>query len=360
MVIGTCGFVGTGTSAVSDYIKEFSSVSALDMFEFIITHGPDGLEDLDFQLNEHCVKFTSSTVAIERFKSNIYNYLIHQLHSKSMKEKVEIALDKYIQSISQVTWNGYSAIDYALFGTTMYRHPEVNMFGRKAGKKMLQFVYRNKEFDYTGFPLYTNHFSIKPQDFVEFTKQFIYEIFKACNVDMEKNILLDQPFNAINPYRSFKFFDSPKAIIVDRDPCDLYILAKKYLHPRRVALCVPTDTTDNFITYYEELRKAMYENLRKKSDDILFIQFEDLVYQYNETRKKINEFCALDETDHTMHFFDPAMSIANTQLIKRFPEEKENYLLIKERLKDYTYDFEKYGDVDTSGTMFVNRSPLNK
>lgn len=360
MVIGTCGFVGTGSSAVSDYLKEFSSVNALDMFEFLITHGPDGIEDLDFQLNEHCVKYTSSSVAIERFRSNIFNYLIRSIKDKKMASRLIECLDKYVDSITQVKWKGYGAIDNQLFGSVFYENVKSNMIIRRMSKKIYRNVSRLFNRTPNCYPLYDIRFSMKPDEFAEKTKTFITEIFSICGVNSNKTVVLDQPFSAIDPYRSFKYFDDPRAIIVDRDPCDLFLLTKCYFHPLNRAFCVPTDRVEDFIEYYKQMRVAMYENLKKRNDNVLVIRFEDLVYQYETTRRKINQFCELNEEDRIYTFFDPKMSIANTQLIKRYPKEEENVKIIRDKLGDYLFDFEKYGDIDTSGKMFPNRSPLNK
>lgn len=360
MVIGTCGFVGTGSSAVSDYLKEFSNTSALDMVEFIITHGPDGLEDLDFQLNEHCVKYTSSVVAIERFRGNIYNYLLRYVDDLDIRNKIIVALEKYIKSITQVSWKGYGAVDSQLFGSTLYRHPSFNMLSRRIGKKIHRMASKHLHKDSRGFPLYEMNVSVQPENFDEYSREFICDIFRACKLDMEKTIVLDQPFNAINPGRSFKFFEDPRAIIVDRDPCDLFLLTKRYFHPLDLALCVPTNNVEQFIQYYGSMRKNMYRAIENNNDRILSIQFEDMVYRYDETRQKINSFCGLKEEDRVHHFFDPGMSIANTQLHKRYPGEEENLEKIRQALPEYLYDFQQYGEVDTSGKMFPNRSPLNK
>jgi hypothetical protein len=360
MVIGTCGFIATGSSAVSDYIKEFSSISALDMFEFVITHGPDGLEDLDYQLNEHCVKYTSSAVAIERFKSNVFNYLIRFQRDKTIRRNLEDALDRYIREITQVHWKGYGAADNQIYGSVLYRHPFVNMLPQKLGKKYVGIFKKHSRANLSTFPAHDINFSIKPENFDEASRKFIQEVFYCCGIEQNKKILLYQPFSAINPHRSFKYFDDPLAIIVDRDPCDLYLLAKRYFHPKGLAYSIPTDTVGNFITYYRNLRKAMYNNLIKKSDNVLIIRFEDMVYRFDETRKKINEFCGLNDNDRIHHYFEPKMSIANTQLIRRYPDEESNLILIKDALNEFLYDFEQYGEVDTSGQMFNNRSPLNK
>lgn len=360
MVIGTCGFVGTGSSAVSDYLKEFSTTSALDMFEFIVTHGPDGLEDLDFQLNEHCVKYTSSVVAIERFRANIYNYLLRYVDDANIKKEIIVALEKYIRSITQVSWKGYGVVDSQLYGVTFYRQPFINMLSRRIGKKIYRTVSKRFHKENKGFPFYEMNVSIQPDGFDEYSREFIKDIFRACKTNTKKKIVLDQPFNAINPCRSFKFFDDPRAIIVDRDPCDLFLLTKRYFHPLNRALCVPTDRIEHFIQYYRCMRENMYRADINGNERILKIQFEDMVYKYEETRQRINTFCGLKDEDRKSHYFDPNMSIANTQLHKRYSGEEENLEKIRKALPEYLYDFQQYGEVDTSGKMFPNRSPLNK
>ena len=50
MIIGVCGFCSTGSSAVSDYLKEFKENQVLDMLEFTLAYIPDGLGDLEYIL----------------------------------------------------------------------------------------------------------------------------------------------------------------------------------------------------------------------------------------------------------------------------------------------------------------------
>ncbi len=75
MIIGTCGFSWSGSSAVADYLAEFEENQVYNEDEFVLAFHPDGLRDLDFQLNCHCSKFLSSTVAIPRFR-RVAHYLL--------------------------------------------------------------------------------------------------------------------------------------------------------------------------------------------------------------------------------------------------------------------------------------------
>ena len=94
--------------------------------------------------------------------------------------------------------------------------------------------------------------------------------------------------------------------------------------------------------------------------DILKVQFEDLIYNYEETAKIICDFCNLDFNNRKRKLFDPALSINNTQVYKRYPQYAADIKYIEEQLGEYLFPFEKYGERKISGEMFLGRSPLNK
>ena len=75
MIIGTCGFGSTGSSAVSDYLREFDENSVLDKIEFDIMYCPDGLADLEYHIINPFSITSGSICSIDRFR-----YLI--LHKK--------------------------------------------------------------------------------------------------------------------------------------------------------------------------------------------------------------------------------------------------------------------------------------
>ena len=74
MIIGTCGFCSTGSSAVSDYLKEFDENQVLDGVEFTYVYLPDGLEDLYYHTTNKISRDDSSSIAIPRFKKFIKHY----------------------------------------------------------------------------------------------------------------------------------------------------------------------------------------------------------------------------------------------------------------------------------------------
>jgi hypothetical protein len=133
--------------------------------------------------------------------------------------------------------------------------------------------------------------------------------------------------------------EKPKAIVVDRDPRDIYLLSK-YVLRYESKRCVPTDTTEQFITFFKSQRKQ-----KNNADNVLHLNFEDIVYEYESTKEKIMRFLDLKEHSAPLKFFNPEISINNTQLFNIF---KDDLSLINKELKDYFYPFENYKPVNNS------------
>ena len=90
------------------------------------------------------------------------------------------------------------------------------------------------------------------------------------------------------------------------------------------------------------------------------MRFEDLVYNYDEATKKVRDFLHLGDNPNPKSVFDPALSIANTQVWKRYPEYQEDIKYIEKELKEYLFDFEGYPEPDLHARMFSGKSPKNK
>ena len=60
---------------------------------------------------------------------------------------------------------------------------------------------------------------------------------------------------------------------------------------------------------------------------------------YEKTVKTIEEFLNIKNHVDMKKYFNPEISIRNTQMWKRFPEEKNNIEYIEEHLKEYLFTF---------------------
>lgn len=348
MIIGVCGFTSTGSSAVSDFLKELSTTDVVDNLEFTLVYQPDGLEDLDYHLNQGSTKYNSSVVAITRFR-RATKYSLYNITNGKIVDFV----DNFLGSIVQTKWLGYGGTDYVLYNNWFYRNIGVRLF-----KSRLLPILTKHNLKYRYFPQRTMEFSANPINFDENSKELVKEILGLFRKDLTKPLILDQPFAGNNPQKSFKFFDNPYAIIVDRDPRDNYLFAKYFL--KTVGKQIPTDTVESFVSYYKNMRDNM--PYKEKHPRILRIQFEDMIYDYEDTTRKIVEFLNLKLEDRYRTIFSPELSIENTQLFLRYGEkEKDNIAYIERELSEYLYDFDRFPNTKPKlGKMFYGKSPLNK
>lgn len=355
MIIGTCGFCSTGSSAVSDYLKEFDEVETFDSVEFTITYLTDGLIDLEYHLMKQNFRDDSCYSAIPRFrkfmKAHFEDGALPKL-TPITKKQIRCYTDEFINSIVQINWRSTSRSDvlldnyylYRYFGTSIMNGRVIPMLTKKVGHPV------------DIYPVRDLQVSIKPTCFYESAKKLINSILAAAGVDITKKVVLDQPFCGNDPASSFPYFDDPKAIVVDRDPRDNYLFTKIVLAKR--GLYMPVDNVSTFVNYYRLMRDN--QPYKQSNDRILRIQFEDMVYNYENTTPLINEFCGLQGNPNPFTIFNPEISMPNTQLFRRFPEYAKDIEFIEKELPEYLFDFTKYPEPTVNGPMFYGKSPLNK
>jgi hypothetical protein len=333
--VGISGYGSTGSSAYVDLLHEFDETQVLDR-EFKVTWGPDGLEDLEQNLRNP----TSCLVAIERFRIATEMRLRHDLtKSESMK-----LINDFLNTIIQQSWTKYQ------FGLNMVHRDFVKTMIKKIIRKLRFRGIRNKV-------LYNKiDISIMPENFSEASMNFISSVLGAMGIDNnnEKNVIvLNQAFSPYDsPVRSYKFFENPYAIIVDRDPRDIYLFCKFFLYPRGVRLHVPCDNVDDFIKNFHLIRQTSQELKERK--DIMFLNFEELVYDYDNTAKKVADFVGITKHARKGECFNPACSRNNSQLFRKYTDCGSDIKKIEKELSEYLFPFENYPDIEPVGRMFWN------
>lgn len=354
MVVSTCGFGSSGSSAVSDYLMECEGTQVMDKLEFTLATCVDGLEDLEYHLMQQHTRQSASITAIQRFQARIQRF------SKAWNRRTGIGYgeidrltEEFVDSITQVRYVGLSPRIYK--GGNKFINNKLGdaiilrRIIRPLEKKKL--IKKN----YSGYPFAEVRLSIRPDGFYDASRMFVKNILKAMGADFNKIIVLDQAFSGVDPVSSFSFYEDPYAIVVDRDPRDMYIFAKKVL--LSIGRFMPTDTVDDFIKYYKLLRDN--QPYKEKNDRVLVLHFEDLVYDYDRTAEMIDRFLGV-ENHKRKTVFVPELSAANTNLIRKFPEFADDVAVIEKQLGEYLFDFSKYSEFQNSGQMFSGKSPLNK
>jgi hypothetical protein len=349
MVIGACGFGSTGSSAVSDYLKEYNSFVVLDDLEFTWVSSVDGLIDLERAVMHPHTRTADSITAISRYikkmKRTAGTYESHGLSA----EEFERSTMEFVDAITQLTWNWYDPTDNWTSWFAKHFKSELMV------KRVIPKLEITLEKTINCYPMKKVRFSVRPDNYYDAAKKHVNDLLVGMGADLSKTIVLDQPFSGNNPQSCFPFFDDPYAVVVDRDPRDNYVFAKTRLVGRNHFMAV--DTVEDFIRYYRALREG--QPYRRDDSRVFAIQFEDMVYNYDETTERLRNFLHLPENPNPKSIFDPALSIRNTQTFRRFPQFADDIKVIEKELSDYMFDFSRYPEPDLSGDMFYGKSPLN-
>ena len=107
MIIGACGFGATGSSAVTDYLKEFGNILVKDDLEFKYVSEVDGLLYLERAVMNPYNRTADSIYAIKRFEELVQRqkkyYQIHGLPSETFEKSAINFIDTI--TITKWYWN---------------------------------------------------------------------------------------------------------------------------------------------------------------------------------------------------------------------------------------------------------------
>lgn len=326
----TCtGYGGTGSSVISDLLKEYEGVKSMGDFEFSLAHEVDGISDLQHAIVDDFNRL-KTTEAIHRFKKLVK--LENRYYSNFFDNRFANITQAYIDSLTEVKWNGF-------YHQHPRRYPRVyRLFKYNIPNRLWHVIrsflpshgYEPKELH----PRSEMILSQNPKLFFDSTKKYYRDLLAILSENNRyDNLVLDQLVPPFDTERYSKYFDNIKIIIIDRDPRDLYILNKKYWNEG----WIPTDDVDTYIKWFELIRKHQSKDIM--SANVLWIRFEDCIINYEESISKIETFLELDAKQHTSprKFFDPARSIRNMCLWVQDDEFATDIKKIESKLPKYCY-----------------------
>lgn len=332
--IGVCGMGYTGSGAVIDLMKEFDDVDVNADPEFSLSYTPDGLEDLEYHLVKAPSRYMSSDVAIYRFKkfvegrnnkgSGIRKATNNQFYVLSMN---------YISKITQLKWKGYWGWDFTT-ANFWKRNVIFRLLNSRITPIIGKMLHRNIDLP----PVREMCMSITPENFYDESRKYINALIHSMGLGNKEIVVLNQPFAADHPSKSFIYFEDPYAIIVDRDPRDVYVLMKRV--SLEAGRFIPTTNVRDFVTYYRILHERQEDGLGNPR--ILHLKFETLIYEYETTVSWLMAKLGLQIQNRKGRFFNPEVSINNTQLFLRYPQFKEDCEYIEKELKEWLFPFNDY------------------
>ena len=330
MKIITCAsFYGSGSSALTDLVAEYENVKDLSNFEIRFVHQMDGIADLEFHLVENHNRQNSGH-ALKRFmrlskfyEGNRISKQYSQFISKSEYHGITL---RYVNTLTDFKfrgWNFYDLYDKGI--KSYYAHQVINHIIRKLRIPSFQ-ILRNEE-------TYCAHPTL--EKFLATTQKYTHDIFMALNSDEKEFLEIDQLVSSSNINRMMRYFeDEVFVIVVDRDPRDVYLL-NKYCWNDSVAPRDPELFCKWFRYTHEAGNGAPIDDYHVKK-----IQFEDLIYRYNETVYCIEQMTGLTPDKHNCQYMklNPKRSVVNTRLWLEYTED-EGVKIIESMLPEYLYNY---------------------
>jgi len=329
-IITCTGYGGTGSSAITDLLKEFDNGVSLGDIEFWLLQDYDGIRDLEYFLidGNHRSKVS---LAVKRFKRYIEKN--KKFYNRYFTNEFEQLTEQYIDSL----------ID-AKFKKALSLYEVENSFFKLLFFKLIPYsqiimrkILKLNNFEFSPYlPTVNKYYSIPDKDrFYRETKQYINSLFNKINNNYSF-IAIDQLVPAMGIERYFNYIDNMKVVVIDRDPRDLYLLNE--IVWKQASYICDTSDVDSYIDWYRSMRE--HRHLEKENSNILYINFEELIYEYDQTLEKLYNFFELEENTHIWKrkYFNPSISITNTKLWERYSTYKpENISKIKDALNEYCY-----------------------
>ena len=329
-IIIPTGYMGSGSSAITDLIQEFEGYEASHgTFEYVFMHCPGGVFDLEDKLliGNNTIR---SDEALHTFKDSMWE-LYHRKfwwpgnYKKNLNPDFWRVTEEYIEELWQYHSNYFWYMQEKLTPAGF-----VKMAVRKV-VRMISAGRINLKRPLLYEPMMVS--LVSPEEFYEKTREYLDKVFKLMGLE-EKNLIVDQLLLPFNLWRAKNYFDdNMECFVVERDPRDVFI-SNKYAWLDQVPY--PLEVHE-FCDYYKRIRA-----MEKEVDNphIHKICFEDMVYRYDETVAHVAEILGVDMSAHVAGKtkFDPDKSIQNTQL---FADEKyrEEAQVIERELAEYLYDF---------------------
>lgn len=334
-IISVTGYFGTGSSAVIDYLKEFNNIEHIDTeFHLLMTNG--GLDELNYKFSLGNAYLIG--LAVERFyrcakilsRFGIYGVALDspKLWDGYFFERTEDFIKKFSYGYKSIN-SPFNLVD---------ERKNLNRFNMVILPRIKRIFYKyilqrkNVLTEDFNCPKDKIYFIKNYDEFKKLQKEYIHDLLeKIGEKKKEKEYLVFDHLLPVSLLDKEKlYFEEIKAIVVDRDPRDIYILNIEKWKEKFVPIKI-----DEYVDWYKLHR------IKKDNNNILKVRFEDLIYKNEEITDKIKKFIGIDEKNHQSikKYFDIDISIKNTQLFKKYKKYNKEIQYIEKELKEYCYDF---------------------
>ena len=352
MNIVVTGLAGAGSSAVIDLLNEYDcnymGLTDGRTYEHTFLYTPNGLFDLESKLlkNNDMHRSDEALLSFEETMKclNDNNFGWFGSYNELFGDRFETIINDFLKElpiykIESTYYGRYKGVRFSFvklilqLGAKLIQHRKIYKWGRQYIRKP-----NNMDMRVT-FPTKEEFFISASKLVSRYMGLFENKEFRNTIFD---RLLLCQHMDKISDY-----FDSDfRVIAVKRDVRDTYFL-NSYLWPQMHATPIYPTKLNDFIDYWSHMNAGIHDCNDYR---VLSINFEDLVYDYENTVKVIEKHCGLNSKEHTApkRFFQPERSINNTQVFVGHDEWKDAADKIEYAFPNYIYKFPFIKQTDNS------------
>lgn len=327
--------MGSGSSAITDLLSEVEGYSCANgSYEYVFMHCPDGVFDLEDKLlrGNNAIRSDEALHAFYRCMKMLCkdrHFWIADYTHKISPEFLDWCrefVDALIDEKNTATFWYYQ------------ENPNLRIHLKRLVGKVLRKVSLGNIRLKPGLRYHEMWISYATEEeFYRAARTFLDKFFAHMGAE-ESSVILDQFLLPHNLFRMPHYLgEHCKAIVVERDPRDVFLLNKYYWN---TAGC-PIPYSFDVESFYRNYRKMRLAEKPCDSGNILRIHFEDLIYRYDTEVRTIFDFLGIREELHTQKKTKliPEKSRLNTQLFRKKDEYGEEARYIESHLGEYLYDF---------------------
>lgn len=338
------GYFGAGSSAVLDLLSEYNSVGSIVKdkkggYEHTTFYHPGGLFDLEDKLilgnDIHRSDEALRTFETEMLRLNNNNFGWYGSFKEMFGDVFRKNLSLFISRLKPFETNNryYGQCRKVIFNPLKIPVQLLAkiLVGRTIYKWGRQFIYKPM------IPKMKVAFPT-PEEFYSAARSFVSSYLEMYKEEGKENVVFDRLLLCHNLYRIPRYFDDNFRVIrVKRDIRDVYFF-NKYLWKEINAGSMYPYEINEFLNYWKRIN-AIEKPIEDKR--ILAINFEDLIYKYDETIEKIEQHCGLEKTSHInpKMFFLPEKSMKNTQVFRLRKQWNDEIAILESEFPGYLYEF---------------------
>ncbi len=334
MILDLSGFMFSGKASVSDLLSEFDNIyvpNNRDEFDLLRVGG--GLIDLKNAVDDWSPIRTYS--AINRFKKTVGRISRQVDFSNSFLNlgwgysnrfpNIDEYTNQFISEIIELEWDTpwpYSSLEYdavQIFNTRINDFSKSKWALIRAVVGIIDNIYNKivvrNIFDYNKTGVESYNLSVNIEKFINSAQKYVNNILWD-GVDRETFEVL-VTHNALEPFNPAKNLNllgaNSKCIVVSRDPRDVYATAMSFQvgfndNVEFYKKIIGADDLHVFIKRFNAYKEKIVEN-----SDVLRLNFNDLILNYDVELDKICEFIGIDSSHHINRFkaFNPEISKKN-------------------------------------------------